>query len=224
MRHVRGPWLIFVFAAIALAVAILSWLNESKRRKALAELARRIGFDFEPGAAAWSGDEFEGYTPFEQGHSRRASNVLSGARGGAQWELFDYQYTTGSGKNRSTHRYGIVLARVRLALPRLTMRPEGFLDKVAAMAGFDDINFESEAFSRRYHVKCADRQRCYDLIDPRMIEYLLSLPAVHWQLGPGLILIVRQGRFDPAEMQRTIAMIEGFLERVPAHVRHDLAG
>jgi hypothetical protein len=216
--------LIFVFVAIGVSVAIIAWLIESGRRKALAELARRLGFDFAPGGAAWSGDEFEGYTPFGLGRDRRAFNVLSGSRGGARWELFEYQYTTGSGKDRSTHRYGVALARVGLAFPRLTMRPEGWLDKVASMAGFDDINFESEAFSRRYHVKCDDRRRCYDLIDPRMIEYLLTLPAVHWQLGPGVVLIVRKGRYDPPELERTMVAITGLLERVPEHVRKDLAG
>ena len=55
-----------------------------------------------------------------------------------------------------------------------------------------------------------------------MMEYLLSLPAVHWQLGPGRVLIVRGGRYGPAELERNMGMVQGFLERVPAYVRQEL--
>lgn len=43
---------------------------------------------------------------FQQGHSRRAGNVIassSGSLDGLSFEMGDYQYTTGSGKNRQTH-------------------------------------------------------------------------------------------------------------------------
>ena len=109
-----------------------------------------------------------------------------------------------------------------LALPRMTVRPEGMFDKVAALAGFDDINFESEAFSRRYHVTGDDRRRVYDLLHPQMMEYLLSLPAVSWQIGPGVVMQARSGRYGAEELGRVMEAIGGFLARVPAYVRDEL--
>jgi hypothetical protein len=219
---VESPWPIFiVFGVIAVTAVVIGMVYEQRRRKELAEFARRQGLEYEPDAGDFY-EQYDGFTPFGQGRSRWASNLIHGRRGGVDWELFDYRYTTGSGKNRRTHRYGIVVAKVGLALPRMTMRPEGMFDKIASLAGFDDINFESEAFSRRYHVKSGDRQRVYDLIHPKMMEYLMSLPAVHWQLGPGVVMLVRGGRYGAAELERSMAMIEGFLSRVPEYARQEM--
>jgi hypothetical protein len=219
----HSVWPFVVFAAVVVVAWIVGAVAERRRRTELEALAGRLGFSFRPGAWGDAG-EFAGYTPFDTGRSRRVSNRVEGTRGGVRWEVFDYRYTTGSGKNSRTHRWGVVVARVPLSLPRALLRPEGFLDSVASLAGFDDINFESEAFSRRYHVSGSDRQRIDGLIDARMMEYLLSLPAVHWQLGPGLVIHARQGRFTTGEMEQRMGMIDGFLWRIPEHVRADMAG
>jgi hypothetical protein len=103
------------------------------------------------------------------------------------------------------------------------LRPENLFDKVVSMAGFDDINFESEAFSRRYHVSGANRKFVYDLVHPQMMEYLLSLPAMHWQLAPGVVMIVRPGAYGARELPNVTAAIEGLLARVPPFVRREVA-
>lgn len=222
----RELWPILLFAAVAVAAVAVAAVFEARRRRELEAFARRLGLAFAPGGGGDFGADFDvdyhGYHPFGVGRSRRSSNLVYGSRNGVGWRMFDYRYTTGSGKRRRTHRFGVVAAEVGLSFPRMTMRPEGVFDKIASLAGFDDINFESEAFSRRYHVRCADRARCYDLIHPRMMEYLLSLPAAHWQFGPGRVLIVKGGRFGAEELGRAMGMIEGFVERVPAYVRKDL--
>jgi hypothetical protein len=219
---VDTPWsIIIVFAAIAVTAVVIGMVYEQRRRKEMAEFARRQGMEYAPDAGDFF-EHYDGFMPFGQGRSRRASNLVHGRRSDVDWEMFDYRYVTGSGKRRTTHRYGVVVAKVGLALPRITMRPEGMFDKIASLAGFDDINFESEAFSRRYHVKSQDRQRVYDVIHPKMMEYLMSLPAVHWQLGPGVVMLVRGGGYSPAELQRAMAMIEGLLSRVPEYARQEM--
>jgi hypothetical protein len=219
----RSLWPAAIFGLIVLAAWVAGVIAERRRRADLEAFARRLRFAFTPGA--WGGErQFAGYTPFDTGRSRRSSNLIEGTRNGVRWEAFDYRYSTGSGKNRRTHHWGVVVARVGLSFPRAVIRPEGFLDSIASLAGFDDINFESEAFSRRYHVSASDRQRIYDVIDPRMMEYLLSEPAVHWQLGPGVVMHARNGRFSPVEIEQRMGMIDGFLSCVPGHVRADAAG
>ena len=216
--------IIAVFVLIAVGAMVFGSIRARRRRRALEAFARRAGLSFSPGDDHTLADQFGGFTPFGQGRSRRASNLVAGERRGVRWEAFDYRYTTGSGKNRRTHRYGAVAARVPLAFPRTTVRPEGVFDKVAALAGFDDINFESEAFSRRYHVKGEDRRRVYDLIHPGMMQYLMSLPAMHWQLGPGLVLVTRPGHYDAEEIERVMGSMEGFLSHIPDYVRAELTG
>ena len=218
-------WIFAIFIAVVIGVIAFSMVAAAKRRKALAELAQRIGFTFE--ADAYDGDaaaeRYDGFDPFGRGRARRASNVLRGRRGDAEFELFDYRFTTGSGKNKKTHRYGIVAAHVPMHFTNLRIRPEGIFDKIVSRAGFDDINFESHEFSARYHVACDDRQFAYQLIHAQAIEHLLRCPPLHWQLRGGVIVLRRTGAFKPEDMRRAIESVEGFMKTIPPFVREDRA-
>ena len=221
-----GPIGCFVsFIALAVVLFAISAYQAKKRREALAALAAQIGFNFTPTAPDGVYGQYEGMSlvPFGQGRSRRASNLLFGQRNGLLWEFFDYQYTTGSGKNRTTHHYAVAAAKVPLAFPPTRIRPEGMFDKLKGLFGFEDINFESEEFSRRYHVSCADRKRAFDLIHPRMIEFLMAVEPRDWQLSGPVLLLIRSGTYTPPEVLRSMQLIEQFLSLVPQYLRQDLA-
>ena len=51
---------------------------------------------------------------------------------------------------------------------------EGFFSKVAQAFGYDDIDFESHEFSRKFCVRSGDKKFAYDVCNARMIEYLLA--------------------------------------------------
>ncbi|MHC4201700.1 MAG: hypothetical protein ACYSU0_17070, partial [Planctomycetota bacterium] len=113
---------------------------------------------------------------FRRGHSRRARNVINGERDGSAVMIFDYRYTTGSGKNKSTHSRSVMIVEMpEQSFPELLIRREGFFDKIAAAVGFDDIDFESHEFSRKYYVKSRDKRFAYDVVDARMMEFLLDV-------------------------------------------------
>ncbi|MCZ6810529.1 MAG: hypothetical protein O7D97_00875, partial [Planctomycetota bacterium] len=59
-------------------------------------------------------------------------------------------------------------------MPDLLIRREGMFDKLAGAFGFDDIDFESAEFSKRFYVKSPDKRFAYDVIHPRMMEFLLG--------------------------------------------------
>ena len=221
-----SPFYIFLaFAAIAVVVMIAGFYQAKKRREALTRVAAELGLQFSPDAGPGLYHQYAAgdFDPFGQGSSRRAYNLVFGQRGDAYWEIFDYRYTTGSGKNRRTHHYGILAAKVPIGFPPTRIRPEGVFDKLKGFMGFEDINFESEAFSRRYHVYCADRQKAYDLIHPQMIEFLMSIPAIDWQLHGPVVLIARAGTYGPAEIPRVLGAVEQFLALIPQYLRQDLA-
>lgn len=216
-----SQWLIFsALVLIAVLVAVVAYQQARKRREELSLLARSLGLRFDPYCGDVH-DRYEGFSPFGQGYSRRSSNLLSGRIGQIDWEIFDYHYTTGSGKHRQTHQVGVVAANVPIVFPTMMMRAEGFFDRIASLAGFDDINFESEQFSRRYHVHCDDRKFAYDLIHPQMIEYLLSVEPRHWQMYGTRIVLARSGRYSPGEIAEVFRLIEGFVALIPDYVRQD---
>lgn len=217
----EGPFIFILFAVIAIVAIVVGHLTAAKRRAELAEVARRLGLEFAPYPDE-AHSSYLGFDPFGRGRSNKSSNLLHGRRGEIEFEVFDYKFRTGSGKNSKTHHHGIVAAKVPLHFRHLVLRPESIFDKVAAMVGYDDINFESEQFSRRYHVTCEVRQFAYDLIHPQMIEYLLAGPARHWQLRGDTIVVQKSGRFSSEEIAQVVTMIEGFVSRIPPYVRQDI--
>ena len=90
---------------------------------------------------------------------------------------FTYKVTTSSGKSTTTTTYRfsyLILHMPWSGVPDLLIRREGMFDKIAGVLGFDDIDFESAQFSRRFHVSSTDKRFAYDVIDPRMMEFLLK--------------------------------------------------
>jgi hypothetical protein len=217
---------IFGLAIVLIVIVlVLAHLAAKKRREELEAFARSMGFTFAPDddEAALVHAQYDGFEPFGRGRGQTSYNLITGARKDLRFEMFDYKYTTGSGKNKRTHRCGIVAAHVPVWFKKLRLRPEGFFDKMAAFAGFDDINFESHEFSARYHVACDDRQYAYQLIHPQAIEFLLRCPALHWQFNGPVVVIHKRGRFKPDELRHVVEAVEGFVKLVPAFVREDQA-
>jgi len=94
---------------------------------------------------------------------------------------FDYHYETHStdskGHRRTNHHhFSAVILASALPLKPLFIRAEGFFDKLTEFVGFDDIDFESAEFSRKFYVKAKDRRWAYDVIHARTMEFLLSMP------------------------------------------------
>ena len=212
-----GPVLLFV--AIACAVGFFIWLAyylERIRREAMQELAARLGYDFSANDMWGIPRRYDFLNIFSRGHSRRARNVIHGERGGARVLLFDYRYTTGHGKNRHTHsRTPVIMEMPGQNFPGFYLRREGFFDKVAAAVGFDDIDFESHEFSKRYYVKCADKRFAYDVVNPRQMEFLLGLSDVNVEMA-GQALVFHLGRkLKPEDLEWLHGAAMEFVSNVP---------
>jgi hypothetical protein len=222
--------LVLVLAGVG---AYFGHLAEQKRREEMRAVAARLQCSFQAdGDGRWARDEH--FDAFSRGHSQRAYNTLSGrlevgtssyaVRGGD----FLYKVTSGSGKNRSTRTYRFSYWVVHLAWPHcptLRMRTENVLDKVAGALGFDDIDFESEEFSRRFHVTSSDKKFAYDLIDPRMMEFLLPRLTTALELEHGKLLLTSGGNtWAPGEFARKLTFAGEFLARWPEHLVARLDG
>jgi len=239
-----GVFAIFLlFGALVVGGIVWGVIAAKKRREAMQALAAQLGLSFsreDPlGSQAYgrsfgflaslfgSGQSgipgrFGQFGALSVGDSRKASNVLWGAFQGRELMAFDYQYSTGSGKNRTTHHLSAAVVTLGCRFPELVIRPENFFDKIAAVVGFDDIDFESHEFSRRFHVKARERKLAYDIINAGMMDYLLS--AQGWSIElDGADAIIWTGRtWKPEDFRSAIAVLTGFLDRVPRFVWKEL--
>jgi hypothetical protein len=244
------PVVLFVFGAIAIVVigvliAIAQKRAAEARRAALFAMASELGLEFypfglgEPPKGFWERmttgfsetnlgrflQRFEGFSPFGQGHNISIDNLLMGRRDRSDWYAFDYLYHTTQSDGKTTrqvpHPTGVVAVRLPLALPRLTMAPENIFHKIGNVLGMDELDFELEEFNKRYWVQCSDRKMAYDLLHPKMIDYLMTKPPRHWQVAGQFVLLTRGGYYSPDEIRSLIDEIQGFIALVPRYVEQD---
>ena len=96
-----------VFVVIAALVIVFN-VYERRRTEQLRQIAEDLSFQFlgenDGDLLAHLGD----FNLFSQGRSRKLKNLLVGTSSDTEVAIFDYQYTTGSGKNSQTHRQTVI--------------------------------------------------------------------------------------------------------------------
>ncbi len=214
---------ILLVALLAGALIYAAALGERKRREALAAVARRMGLRFDARGDRSIHRVFR-HPVFDRGRSRQSSNHIFGEMTISGYpvdvRMADYQYVTGSGKSRRTHHISFACFRLPfVGTPDLLIRKEHLGDRLLGGLGFEDIDFESEEFSRRFFVKSGDRRYAYDLIHPGMMEFLLKGPTPQVEIADDWCLVLEgPGRWDPDTFEGAPGWFEAFLQRWPGHL------
>lgn len=227
--------LVVVFLAIAIAGGIYGMKKERERRDALAALAAELGLSFDPARDRSHDEEYAHFEIFRRGHSRVAFNTMQGTLAlktgpeprphHCKMGDFEYKVTQSNGKSTTTttYRFSYVILHLPWRVPDLLIRREGMFDKLAGAMGFDDIDFESAEFSRRFHVKSADKRFAYDVVTPAMMEFLMSHdpPTVDIEHAR-LCQSDGRRRWSPDEFRASLAWAERFFALWPEHVTRAL--
>lgn len=168
------PLIIVGFLAVVIVVGVVSYISAQKRREAMAALASRLGLRFSPHRDRSLARQYDFLDKLRAGRDRYAYNILSGTYQGHEVLVFDYHYKTGSGKNTHHHHFSFFVLQIPASFPELIIAPEGFFSKIAQAVGYDDIDFESHEFSRKFCVRSRNKKFAYDVCHAQMIEYLLA--------------------------------------------------
>jgi hypothetical protein len=109
--------------------------------------------------------------------------------------IFDYYYSTGSGKR--SRRTGVTSSAWRIAgasLPQFGMCPEGMLHRILERFGMQDIDVEDHpTFSRLYHVWGKDRESVKRTL-ARGLAAALSASPGWWLQAEGEWVMLYRGR------------------------------
>jgi len=225
-----SPVLLFVaVAAVIVALAIYGNIQARKRREALAAWAAGYGLTFSAGNEYGLDTQFPDFDCLCQGSNRYTYNCMRGALQGRKTMAFDYHYETYStdskGRRETNHHHlSAVIVSSSVPLKPLFIRPEGFLDRVGEFLGFEDINFESAEFSRRFYVKAPDRKWAYDVIHARTMEFLLASPPLSLKFGPRHVIAYTGSTFDTEGFQSAFDVAAGILDRLPEYVVEQQGG
>ena len=205
--------IIVIFILAAITIGVIGHLQAKRRREAMQLIANQLGFRFSPKRDRSFANHFQFLTHMHRGSNRYAYNIMSGrSPDGGQAHIFDYHYqtTSGSGKSRHTHHHYFAIFTLTLPkfFPELNIEPEGFLSKIGQALGFDDIDFESVAFSNRYKVKSNDKKFAYDFCNARMIEFLMSQPDFIIEVEGNTLAMTFKGNLAvamiPSQYQRLL--------------------
>ncbi len=199
----------------------------AERRKRLSAWAASVGLGFDANRHHGFKDRYPEFKALRSGEKNRyAHNIMHGQRDGSGQRrvvCFDYHYQTSSTNNKGhsttqTYRFSGVIIETALPLRALRVQPENFFDKVGEFFGFDDIDFESAAFSRAFKVVSPDRRWAYDVIHPAMMEFMLARQGYTLQTGSGNMIVTDGRRWNADEFTAALHYAEGFLDRIPAGV------
>ena len=218
-----GVFFLFAFigGAVAGGVAYLSYLSKKKRREAFATMARQLGLSY--AAEDPFGTLAEPFSLFEKGDGRGVENVMWGVWQGIDFRAFDYWYydesTDGKGNRSKTYyRFDCAIVPVDAACVRLIISHENILTRLAGAMTFHDIQFESDEFNRAYNVKSADKRFANDLIDARMMAWLLKDGAGFSFEIVGDEVLCSCKKIAPADFVPLLGTTKGFLDHVPSVV------
>lgn len=222
-------WIFVLMAIVIGALAIHSYYRNQQRKNELLALAARHGWRFQPGHDTGMDSRFGAFACLQTGDARYAYNVLEGTYEKRSICAFDYHYETYStdskGKRQTHHhQFSAAVLDADLPLKRLLIRPEGFFDKVTEFFGFDDIDFESNEFSNRFHVTSPDRRFAFDVLHQATMEFLLSAPRFTIELAGPCILVYRTSCFDPEEFEQALQVAAGIIDRLPNYLLSEWKG
>jgi len=213
------PFLFFVlFAIVAAGVAYFQRQRNLDRQRQLSALALAQGLDYS------IDDPFDTvsmpFSLFQKGEGRGVENVVWGFWHDLEIRAFDYWYyeesTDAKGHtSRSYSRFDCVLAPVDARCPRLKIAEENVLTRIADALSFRDVEFESEEFNREFNVKCEDRKFANDLVDARMMRWLLGADAdLRFEVAGRWLLAFSEKR-RPEELVSLFASLGGFRDHLP---------
>lgn len=151
----------------------IAWFYDKKRSEALQAIATALNFSFIRRGDNSLIESYANFNLFSKGHAKKASNVMNGRSGDMDITIMDYQYTTGSGKNSSTHLHTLIIIQSNLLqLPPFTLSPENIFHKIGGIFGYKDIDFASHPiFSKQYLLRGEDEDAIRNTFTDELLKF-----------------------------------------------------
>lgn len=214
----------FIIVLICVVGAIVWGIYAGKKRRdAMTELAARLGLQFKSERNYQMADRYSFLDKLRQGSNRYAYNILSGDYQGHNVVSFDYHYETESRDskgNRDTdhHHFSFFILTLDNYFPELTITKEGLFSKIAQAVGYDDIDFESHEFSKRFVVRSKDKKFAYDFCNAQMIDYLLGHPNINIEVDQNSLAIAFNTRLRVEEIEPHLNQLIKIRSLVPDYL------
>ena len=221
-------FILIIIAVIALIIAgvIVKHKKAEGRRKELAGWAFSKGLNFSPGRDG-SIDNRYSFKCLQRGSNRYGYNIIEGNLGNRPVCAFDYHYEThhtdSKGNRQTSHHYfSAVIVDSGLPLKPLFIREERLFDKLADFVGFNDIDFESAEFSKKFYVKSPDKKWAYDVLHQATMEFMLQSLQYDIEFLGRHVIAYRNKTFKAGYFEEALILVNGILDRLPESLIQEL--
>lgn len=213
-----GILFIVLVVFLAVAIAVLAYRAQQKRREEFFMLANKLGLTYS------RQDPFETtdypFDLFSRGDRRAAENMIYGVTNGLDVRLFDYYFVedhtdTRGNRTSSTYRFSCALAELDAMCPHIALEHEGLFSGLARHLGFHDIEFESDEFNRDWKVHSDDKKFAYAICDARMMQWLLDEGGVAQYEVNGTLILCYTKRVSPPEYENLLEVLRRFRAHIP---------
>jgi hypothetical protein len=205
---------------LVLALVLWAMHAEKKRVAAMRDFATGLGLDFFESGHDELFTRLARFQLFNSGRSRTTKNVILGKTDITSIAIFDYRYTTGSGKNQSTHRQTVVaMESESLDLPSFTLRPENLFDRVGSALGFQDIDFDHHPqFSKSFVLKGPNEAAIREFFDAKILDFFADKPGICFEGAKDMFIYYRAGKTQAANdlrkyLEEGYSTYQAFVER-----------
>lgn len=218
------PVLIVVgFIAVFIVLLVTGVISARKRRDAMTALAARLGLHFDPQKDYNLARRYQFLDKLRAGSNRYAFNILSGTFREHEVMVFDYHYETHStdskGHSQTNHYYfSFFILLMPVSFPELLICKEGFFSKIVQALGYDDIDFESYEFSRKFCVRSKDKKFAYDVCNGRMIEYLLANTDLTIEIENNVLTISFNSQLKPERIEPNLNRLVELRSLMPGYL------
>jgi hypothetical protein len=218
-------WVFLLGLAAVVAFGAYGLVRDRRRRRELLAFCSAKGWAYVSENPAFV-DRWRG-TPFGEGTSRRARDVVTGVDRGRPVACFAYSYVTEStdakgNRQETTHRFSIVSLALPVWLPGLEVVPDTLLRRAAESLGLGaGVELESEDFNRRFTVTAHQSKFASDVLTPRTMEALLALPDTSWRVEGSDILSWEAGAVTPVQLLSRLAVLHAVVDGIPGFVWRD---
>jgi hypothetical protein len=213
-----------IIVVICIIGAIIWGLQAGKKRRdAMTLLAERLGLSFSHERNYGMAKQYAFLDKLRQGDNRYAYNIMNGGFQGHDVTAFDYHYethSTDSKGHRQTHHhhFSFFILMLEKSFPELTIAKEGFFSKIAQAVGFDDIDFESHEFSKRFAVRSKDKKFAYDFCNAQMIDYLLGHPDINLEVDQNSLALGFNRCLNVEEIEPHLEQLIEIRKRMPNYL------
>ncbi len=184
-----------VFAIIGVLIGISAWLDR-KRGEELKKVADELGLTFLPEGSSELAERLSAFALFNSGHGRKQARLIQGESDEVTISIFDYQYTTGSGKQSQTHRQSVAaMCSSEIQIPDFTLRAEHMWDKLGGLIGMSDINFDSHpTFSGMFVLKGSNEEAIRKFFTPAVLTFFERHKGASVEAAQGALIFYQPGR------------------------------